>query len=153
VFSKYVGISRRQQSFGIALGFGSFAGMELTLVALNASGHASQAVISILNTIGYDVSIVIWFIYAFVKSPAREANTNLLRPQRWDQSLSDIQHPAAADSLIPMFEGMVDRAFSRAKPDLVSAVSTKVTKAPEPAPSRPKPAMAPLGSRQLPSKS
>jgi len=27
--------------------------------------------------------------------------------------LSDIHHPLPADSLIPMFEGMVDRALSR----------------------------------------
>jgi hypothetical protein len=37
----------------------------------------------------------------------------MLRPQRWEQSLNDIQHPVAPDSLIPMFEGMVDRALSR----------------------------------------
>jgi hypothetical protein len=37
----------------------------------------------------------------------------LLRPQRWEQGLSDIHHPLPADSLIPMFEGMVDRALSR----------------------------------------
>jgi hypothetical protein len=48
-----------------------------------------------------------------VKSPARDAGSLLLRPQRWEQSISDIQHPVTSDSLIPMFEGMVDRALSR----------------------------------------
>src|SRR5438477_10354566 len=47
VFAKYLGVSRRQHSFGIALGFGWFAAAELTMVALNASGHASQIEISI----------------------------------------------------------------------------------------------------------
>jgi hypothetical protein len=41
-----------------------------------------------------------------------------LRPQRWEQSLSDIHHPLPADSLIPMFEGMVDRALSRMQPEV-----------------------------------
>jgi len=27
--------------------------------------------------------------------------------------LADLQHPMSSDSLIPMFEGMVERAFSR----------------------------------------
>jgi hypothetical protein len=45
----------------------------------------------------------------------------MLRPQRWEQSLNDIQHPVAADSLIPMFEGMVDRALSRTNGDPVPA--------------------------------
>jgi hypothetical protein len=34
-----------------------------------------------------------------------------LQPQRWEQSLTDLNHPLSADSLIPMFEGMVDRAL------------------------------------------
>ncbi len=42
---------------------------------------------------------------------------SLLQPQRWEQSLSDIHHPLPADSLIPMFEGMVDRALSRTQPE------------------------------------
>jgi hypothetical protein len=37
----------------------------------------------------------------------------MLRPQRWEDGLTAIQHPQTADSLIPMFESMVDRALSR----------------------------------------
>jgi hypothetical protein len=44
----------------------------------------------------------------------------MLRPQRWEEGLSSIQHPASADSLIPMFESMVDRALSRTTNDSVS---------------------------------
>jgi hypothetical protein len=31
---------------------------------------------------------------------------------RWEQSLGDLRNPIGEDSLIPMFERMVDRAFS-----------------------------------------
>ena len=61
----------------------------------------------------YNSAILLWVGYAVLKSPARDASANLLMSQRWDQSLTDLQHPLPADSLIPMFEGMVDRAFSR----------------------------------------
>jgi hypothetical protein len=61
----------------------------------------------------YNCTLLIWLGYTLVKSPAREAPASLLRPQRWEQSLTDIHHPLPADSLIPMFEGMVDRALSR----------------------------------------
>ncbi|MFZ0759719.1 MAG: hypothetical protein WAM69_07210, partial [Candidatus Sulfotelmatobacter sp.] len=61
----------------------------------------------------YNGALLIWLGYMLVKSPAREAASTLLRPQRWEQSLTDLQHPLPADSLIPMFEGMVDRALSR----------------------------------------
>jgi hypothetical protein len=61
----------------------------------------------------YNATLLIWLGYTLAKSPARDAASTLLRPQRWEQSLSDIQRPLPADSLIPMFEGMVDRALSR----------------------------------------
>ena len=43
----------------------------------------------------------------------RQAAVNHLQTQRWEQGLADLQHPVPSDSLIPMFEGMVERAFSR----------------------------------------
>jgi hypothetical protein len=113
VFSKYLGVSWRQHSFGISLGFGGFAGAELAMLALNTSGHASQITVNFVDLLSYNLAIATWAVYAFLKSPARENTSTLLMSQRWEQSLTDLQHPAPADSLIPMFEGMVDRAFSR----------------------------------------
>ena len=69
----------------------------------------------LINMGAYNAALLIWLGYTLAKSPAREAASTLLRPQRWEQSLSDIQHPLPADSLIPMFEGMVDRALSRTR--------------------------------------
>jgi hypothetical protein len=72
---------------------------------------------SILNMACYNGSLLVWLGYVVLKSPARDTSLSLLQPQRWEQSLSDIHHPLPADSLIPMFEGMVDRALSRTQPD------------------------------------
>lgn len=116
VFSRYLGTSWRQKSFGIALGFGAFAGVELSLVAMGTM-FDSQTVSSFVNMVAYNVTILIWMGYMVVKSPARDHASYMLRPQRWEQSLNEIQHPVAADSLIPMFEGMVDRALSRTTPE------------------------------------
>ena len=113
VFSKYLGVSRKQHSFGIALGFGGFASIELLMVALSGSNHLTPPMVNLINALAYDLSILTWLGYALLKSPARDASANLLMSQRWEQSLIDIQHPVPGDSLIPMFEGMVDRAFSR----------------------------------------
>jgi hypothetical protein len=112
VFSKYLGISWRQRSFGIAMGFGGFAILEQLGVALRASSFLSEPMLNVLIMSSYNVAIVVWFAYMFVNQPARSAVLSPMASQRWDQSLSDLQHPASADSLIPMFEGMVDRAFS-----------------------------------------
>ena len=121
VFSRYLGVSWRQQSFGISLGFGSFAAVELTMVALNASGHATPITLNLFNMVAYNAAVAVWFTYALLKSQARETTVNLLMSQRWDQGLSELQRPAASDSLIPMFEGMVDRALSRTHEDAVLA--------------------------------
>jgi hypothetical protein len=112
-FARYLGVSRRQQSFGIALGFGAFAVVELTLIASWVGDHLDSQTMNLINMSAYNGALLIWLGYMLAKSPAREASATLLRPQRWEHSLSDIQHPSPADSLIPMFEGMVDRALSK----------------------------------------
>jgi hypothetical protein len=116
-FAHYMGVSRRQHSFGIALGFGSFAVVELILIASWVGNHLGNPWMSMVNMTAYNASLLVWLAYCTMKSPAREASQTLLRPQRWEQSLSDAHHPLPADSLIPMFEGMVDRALSRTQPE------------------------------------
>lgn len=117
VFSNYLGVSWRQRSFGIALGFGGFASAELFAVALNASGYLGETSIGIVNMCAYNLAILTWLGYMCVKDSAREPVTMLFKSQRWDQSLADLQHPVSDGSLIPMFEGMVERALSRAGGD------------------------------------
>ena len=117
-FAHYMGVSRRQQSFGIALGLGSFAMVELILVASFVGNHLANPWMSMVNMAAYNISLMVWVGYCAAKSPTRESSSSLFQSQRWEQSLSDIQHPLPADSLIPMFEGMVDRALSRTQPDV-----------------------------------
>lgn len=112
-FARYLGVSRRQHSFGIALGFGTFAMVELALIATWAGYRFSDNSMNLANMAAYNCALLIWLSYAFAKSPARDAGSILLRPQRWEQGLTDLHHSLPADSLIPMFEGMVDRALSR----------------------------------------
>jgi len=126
VFSKYLGVSRKQLSFGIMMGFGGFALVELAVVALFDAGRISESHMSLVNMGAYNVAIASWFGYCLIKRPARDMTASLLQSQRWDQGLSDIQNPVAEDSLIPMFEGMVERAFSRNHGD----VSTPTPDAP-----------------------
>jgi len=133
IFARYLGVSRKQQSFGIALGFGSFALVELALLASWVGGHLGSLAMSLVNMCAYNASLLIWFGYVLVKSPAREGSSVLLQPQRWEQSLTDIQHPLPEESLIPMFEGMVDRALSRThSARALSAEAAGAAKAAEP---------------------
>jgi hypothetical protein len=117
-FAHYLGVSRRQRSFGIALGFGSFAVVELALLASLVGNHLGNPWMSMVNMGAYNLSLGVWIGYIVMKSPVRDNVSTLLQTQRWEQSLSDIHRPLPADSLIPMFEGMVDRALSRNQRDV-----------------------------------
>jgi hypothetical protein len=114
LFSRFLGVSRKQFSFGIALGFGLSAGMELLLLAMNSGGLIGQGNYNLINMFSFNLAIVVWLAYSFFPAVVRESGINHLQTQRWERGLADLQHNAPAnDSLIPMFEGMVERAFSR----------------------------------------
>jgi len=119
-FARYLGVTRRRHSFGIAFGFGAYAVIELILVASWVGKHLYNPWMSVVNMAAYNLTLGLWLGYLAAPSAARDASNTLLRSQRWEQTLSDIQHPLPADSLIPMFEGMVDRALSRTRPDASS---------------------------------
>jgi hypothetical protein len=113
LFARFVGVSRKQVSFGISLGFGLFAGVELMLMALYSGGSVEKGVLDLINMVTYNLAIFVWLGYSFSPKAVREAAVNQFQTQRWEQGLADLQHLEPSDSLIPMFEGMVDRAFSR----------------------------------------
>jgi hypothetical protein len=113
LFARFLGVSRKQLGFGISLGFGLFAGVELLLMALNSGGFVKQGNLNLINMLTYNFAVLAWLAYSLSYQAAREAAVNHLQTQRWEQGLADLQHPVPSDSLIPMFEGMVERAFSR----------------------------------------
>jgi len=113
LFSGFLGVSWKQVSFGISLGFGLFAGVELLLYALNSGGFVKQGILNLINMVTYILAVFVWLGYSLSRKAGRVPALNHLQTQRWEQGLADLQHPVASDSLIPMFEGMVERAFSR----------------------------------------
>jgi hypothetical protein len=113
LFSRFLGVSRKQISFGISLGFGFFAGVELMLIVLNSGGFVALHNFNLVNMSAYNLAIFVWLGYSLSRKAVRVAAVNHLQTQRWEQGLADLQHPVPSDSLIPMFEGMVERAFSR----------------------------------------
>lgn len=113
LFSRFLGVSRRQTSFGIALGFGVFAGTQLMILAMKTGGLVGSVNFNLIDMISYNFAVLIWLAYSFMPAVARETSVNHLQTQRWEQGLAELQPTGTNDSLIPMFEGMVERAFSR----------------------------------------
>jgi len=113
LFSRFLGVSWKQVGFGISLGFGLFAGVELMLLALYSGRFVSFPNLNLINMLAYNVAILVWSGYALSRKAGRVAAVNRLQTERWEQGLADLQPTVPSDSLIPMFEGMVERAFSR----------------------------------------
>jgi hypothetical protein len=111
-FCKYLGVSWKRQSFGLALGFGLLAASELISNALFTGKHISLDIGNIVNMAAADFGLLIWLSYSAWNR--QQSATPVLIPQRWDEALSDIRPHTEPESLIPMFEDMVDRALSKA---------------------------------------
>lgn len=110
-FCSHLNVSWKRQSFGIALGFGIFAAGDLISHALYAGGHISADLLNMTTMLTYNIGAVVWLVYSVLNR--REFATTVLIPQRWDNALMDLHAQSEPESLIPMFEHMVDRAFSR----------------------------------------
>ena len=110
-FSRSLGVSWRRQSFGIAMGFGLYSGVGLLTYALYSGSHLHAMFASLLNMSAYNCGMLMWVGYSFLNR--RQPSVPVLVPLRWDNALSDLHQTVDDESLIPMFEHMVDRAFSK----------------------------------------
>ena len=110
-FCGHLNVSWKRQSFGIAFGCGIFAATKLLTTALYSGGHLSAEVADVLNMLAFNSAICLWLVYSTLNK--QELKATVLIPQRWDNALMELHPQAEPESLIPMFEHMVDRAFSK----------------------------------------
>jgi hypothetical protein len=111
-FCGSLGVSWRRLSFGIALGFGLISGSELLSTALYSGNRMHVPMVQFAVLFSYSLGMLVLLFYSLVNR--RPDMVPVLVPQRWDEALIDISVPQSeADSLIPMFEHMVDQALSK----------------------------------------
>jgi len=108
-FCQNLGVSSRRQSFGIALGFGVCSGVELLTLALYSGFHIHIGAASLINLVAYEISLLLWLLYSLCHQ--LETAVPILVPQRWDDALMELQPHNEAESLIPMFEHMVEHGL------------------------------------------
>ena len=112
LFSEYLGIPHRSLLFGISLGFGFFAAVNM-LVVTGAShrGILHHATLSQINSAAYLVAVVIWFGYTLAAAPSRSkvAEAVLLRSKNWNSALEDARLPVPEDSLLDNMDRTVER--------------------------------------------
>ncbi len=111
-FCGNLGIDWRRITFGIALGFGLISASDLLSTALYSGRKVHMPTMQLAIMLTYAAGMLVWLLYSLLNR--RPDMVPVLVPQRWDEALMEIQPPQGeADSLIPMFEHMVDQALSK----------------------------------------
>ena len=109
LFSEYLGISRRHVLFGISLGFGIFASVNMLFAA--AASHGTFVHLSILREVNmavYDIAIVIWLGYTAF-APVRSRAALPVRSVNWNYALEDARVQPPAESLLDTMDRTVER--------------------------------------------
>jgi hypothetical protein len=111
LFSEYLGIQRRNVLFGIAMGFGFFAAVNmLVMTALSHQSTLSRTTLSRVSGGAYLVSMLIWLAYSALPSTVRVgAKQPAEATQKWDQALDDARNGSQVTSLLDSMDKTVER--------------------------------------------
>jgi hypothetical protein len=91
-FASYLGLSWRNCSFGVALGFGFLAIVELTLAALHAQfGADFIPVYTLLKPIAFLITVLIWAGYVLQRQPVLKQVTSVPKTEVavWNDTLTE----------------------------------------------------------------
>ncbi len=111
LFSEYLGISRRSPLFGISLGFGLFAAVNmLVATAMTRHGILHQSTLRHINSEAYLAAVVLWLGYALAATSSKsELAEAVERPKDWNSALEDARVQPGADSLLDTMDRTVER--------------------------------------------
>jgi len=90
LLSFYFGLSWRNHIFGIALGFGVFATIELVAIAVRAQiGAIANTAYSQVNSAAYSCGVLIWVCYLLAPKPAPQYMSMIHHDEleKWNQAL------------------------------------------------------------------
>ncbi len=111
LFSEYLGISRRNFVFGVALGFGFFAAVNmLVMTALTHDTVISRGNLRRINSVTYLVCALVWAAYSMLPVNSRRAVKETAdSSQKWDQALDDARNTVPAVSVLDTMDKTVER--------------------------------------------
>jgi len=127
LFNEYLGIRRRNLLFGIAVGFGFFAAVNmLVMTALSHHSYFSKSTLSRINGIAYVISTLIWLAYAALPSTVRGGAKQVAEAtQKWDQALDDARNAAPVTSLLDSMDQTVERLLYHRESEAGVTVATR----------------------------
>jgi len=123
----------RQNVFGVALGFGAFASIELMLVStVMYYGDTASELVSLLKSVAYNATTFLWIMY--LRRQSQSIPDVQLTPQLNALNMALVaSEPAGASDFLLLVEQAAERVLSRGSwPKLPSRGSHIVGRKPEP---------------------
>lgn len=115
VFARYLGVNAKHQLFGIALGFGTFAAVEMiTLLLRMQYSIISGNMMRIFISGSYFVAVAVWLGYTLAPVPARRAEL-LPQSERWNHSLAGALNIPEPDGFLTSIDHTVERLLDKQK--------------------------------------
>lgn len=127
LFSEYLGISRRNVVFGISIGFGFFAAVNmLVMTALNHHTVVTHLALKAINSMAYVTSMVVWLGYTALPTTARmEARATAGASHKWDTALDEVRNPPAPVSLLDTMDETVERLLYHRGTEAAASVANR----------------------------
>jgi hypothetical protein len=113
LFSQQVGLTQRHRIFGISLGFGITAAVELTVatMASNMGGGAHMG-LALLSSGTFVTAACVWAYYMRIEEPERVKVEHAIEAGRLNMVVTGSMHPVQQESFLPYIEGAVERILA-----------------------------------------
>lgn len=111
LFSAHLRVTSRHRIFGVSLGFGLFAAVELMIVTLYALGTPESVGLNITKTATYLLATGIWAFYMVSPEPEQAHEEAQAHTERWNFALASIRDPEY--NFLPMVESVVERVLNQ----------------------------------------
>ena len=109
LFSEYLGISRKNILFGIAIGFGLFASVSMLVAAGTSHASLPALVLRWVKSAAYDLACFIWLGYTALAPVRRGVAEATQRSKQWNSALEDVRVQPVPDSLLDSMDRTVER--------------------------------------------
>jgi hypothetical protein len=130
-FCSYLGITRRHYLFGVALGFGTLAAVDLVTVATRmVTGYIGDKTFNVILMGTADWAVVIWLAYFLSRVPVIKHEAAAISGQKWDQGVAELLYPQAEASLLTRIDKMVEDAFVQSRRKELSSPDTPALQPP-----------------------
>lgn len=113
LFSHHLGVTNRQYLFGIALGFGVFASVDMLANSAFQAKLISNTNSSTIGSAAYLISVCIWLVYSWAPEVEPRKVEILPQSERWNHALAlALEPPGQEEGFLPSMERTVERLLN-----------------------------------------